>query len=929
MRNHLAAALLSLACTFGGHAQGSVVDVVEFYNATLDHYFISSLQADIAALDSGALKGWVRTGLTFKANDDPVPGASPVCRFYIPPAQGDSHFYSASPAECADVRTKFPTFSYESPSVMYVGLPDAASGACAPGTTAVYRLWNNRPDTNHRYTTVASVRASMIAKGYVPEGYGSDGVAMCAFAPAATFDLSVAPASVLLLPGETQDVYVTVIPRDGFTGVVTLAGAGWPAGVTAQFTSQQLTIGATPLSALVHVTAAASAPVAVDPSQVEMRGEGGGITGTRPLEVAVVSTTDPIAMRLRAGAAVQARAQELRKQGLTRLPLVQAVAAYMATLPAYTATGVDTEYTTAWGTFPDGTSHIFVANRDLEPASAFARRPEIQPRDGAEIPQRNRAMLLHSFGRNAASQDPISEMRDYLVGKGWSVDGLADGDASVETLKRLADRGFFYMNSHSSRLPADDPNEPENKIFSVTTSTVVSLALERAYRAEILAKQLVWFMAENGDQVRTADGGVFRAMDMRYAFTYRFVDRYMSFPKGSVVFVNGCYTGRNEAFVSAFIRKGAGLYMGWTQSITQAAADRAPPYFVDRMLGANKHADKESPPQRAFDSSRVLDDMARKGLDYDPAYKATLIRFLNPSLERPPIFAPSIRMAEIDEIDELLTLHGEFGSDKGSVSVGGASLGVVSWAPDEIVADLPAKGAGSSGDVIVEVRGVKSNARQITQWSVGVDFKQTIPFFQTFEYQGSGTLRFRGDVGGWREEPGQKVKYVERGGYATKDSKIAVTASGTWTLGGSAGSCTSTLSGSGDFVSIAANKGLATGRPVVLAAFSVQADSKAAAYGFLLAGEQTPFTVTICNGQQTKPLATMGTMKGIQMLPYQQDDDPDRTSVPGFAFTLNASYGMPPQTSNEQIGSLIGNISVTTQATVPTSPPRDTDDSGK
>jgi sugar lactone lactonase YvrE len=33
---------------------------VEYYNAALDHYFVSALAADIAALDSGALKGWVR-----------------------------------------------------------------------------------------------------------------------------------------------------------------------------------------------------------------------------------------------------------------------------------------------------------------------------------------------------------------------------------------------------------------------------------------------------------------------------------------------------------------------------------------------------------------------------------------------------------------------------------------------------------------------------------------------------------------------------------------------------------------------------------------------------------------------------------------------------------------------------------------------------
>ena len=106
-----------------------------------------------------------------------------MCRFYIPPAYGDSHFYSASPAECADVRARFPEFTYEASDVFHVGLPDFATGACAAGTVPVYRVWNNRADTNHRYTTSAAVRQQMQAAGWIAEGYGPDQVIMCAPAP--------------------------------------------------------------------------------------------------------------------------------------------------------------------------------------------------------------------------------------------------------------------------------------------------------------------------------------------------------------------------------------------------------------------------------------------------------------------------------------------------------------------------------------------------------------------------------------------------------------------------------------------------------------------------------------------------------------------------------------------------------------------------
>jgi hypothetical protein len=165
------------------------VDVIEYYNASQDHYFISSLQPDINALDSGHFPGWARTGLTFRAYPTATANASPVCRFYIPPAYGDSHFYSASPAECAAVQARFPQFILESSNVMYVDLPDPATGACPVGDIPVYRVWDHRVDTNHRYTTDVAIRAQMIAKGWVAEGYGPNLVIMCAPPPAASATL--------------------------------------------------------------------------------------------------------------------------------------------------------------------------------------------------------------------------------------------------------------------------------------------------------------------------------------------------------------------------------------------------------------------------------------------------------------------------------------------------------------------------------------------------------------------------------------------------------------------------------------------------------------------------------------------------------------------------------------------------------------------
>jgi hypothetical protein len=159
--------------------------VVEYYNATLDHYFMTPLAGEIDALDAGRLSGWTRTGLVFDAAAAPGAGLSPVCRFYIPPVHGDSHFFSASDAECAAVVAKVPAdpnfsgYIEETPAAFFIALPDTATGACPAGTAPVYRLWNHRADSNHRYTADPATRDAMLARGYVAEGYGPLGVALC------------------------------------------------------------------------------------------------------------------------------------------------------------------------------------------------------------------------------------------------------------------------------------------------------------------------------------------------------------------------------------------------------------------------------------------------------------------------------------------------------------------------------------------------------------------------------------------------------------------------------------------------------------------------------------------------------------------------------------------------------------------------------
>jgi hypothetical protein len=157
---------------------------VEYYWPAADHYFVTADPGEIAALDTGRFPGWVRTGQTFNVMPSATPlseSLSPVCRFYGRPEAGlDSHFYSASPTECQGVIDRFSNaWIYESGDVFVAYLPDPATGSCPSNTTPLYRVYDNRSDVNHRYTTSIDIRSQMINAGWLPEGYGLNAVAMC------------------------------------------------------------------------------------------------------------------------------------------------------------------------------------------------------------------------------------------------------------------------------------------------------------------------------------------------------------------------------------------------------------------------------------------------------------------------------------------------------------------------------------------------------------------------------------------------------------------------------------------------------------------------------------------------------------------------------------------------------------------------------
>ena len=162
----------------------AVAEVVEYRHAGLDNYFITADPTEQAAVDAGAAGAFQRTGNTFQAG-----GPNQVCRFYgntnINPATGtiygpNSHFYTASPVECASLKAQFTpnAKSWKFESNDFLTTP-AVNGACPANLVPVYRAYNNGfargIDSNHRITSNQAAYLQTVAGGWIGEG-----VVMCA-----------------------------------------------------------------------------------------------------------------------------------------------------------------------------------------------------------------------------------------------------------------------------------------------------------------------------------------------------------------------------------------------------------------------------------------------------------------------------------------------------------------------------------------------------------------------------------------------------------------------------------------------------------------------------------------------------------------------------------------------------------------------------
>ncbi|MCC6445518.1 MAG: hypothetical protein IT210_18935 [Armatimonadetes bacterium] len=511
-----------------------------------------------------------------------------------------------------------------------------------------------------------------------------------------------------------------------------------------------------------------------------------------------------------------------------------------------------------WGRFQD-TGEVFVVvndgsvtaadlSRAAPPPSAWAARATRAP---TELPAGQALLLFNDMGANAALSIPhptgavqnavvwgfaeahLSNLVSLLRNSdGPNYTGIVKDSGTPVTLKNVVDADGLYIYGHAGYGVARNGKPilvlntslPTVSVFSPLTLGVGDLNTYRALGPDIEAGRVGLMMIADGAGGPLTGSQRKLTMKAYYYITPDFVRAYMSFkPQTSFVFINGCKIADPRLgadWMAAFKEKHAGVFLSWDKSTNAfEAMDTADAFFAG-ITGHNLGKIEFDPPQRSFPYDQIVAQLMRvprPGAGYSMAQSgghegtatlaakaldsAATFGFLTPSIGSMSVTAPA-------DNQQVLTLNGQFGTTPGRVTIDGTEASVLEWQASRVKCLLPpGDQPGASGDVRVEVNGHKSNAVQLTLWTIklrSVD-KQTYsgtvvisdagPFSKEILGDQSGTetltadatFWIRADVHDYHATPGQNPLAKPNGSFMlapnprfkTQNAKIT-----TWSLMG-------------------------------------------------------------------------------------------------------------------------------------------------
>jgi hypothetical protein len=662
--------------------------------------------------------------------------------------------------------------------------------------------------------------------------------------------------------------------------------------------------------------------------------------------------------RLAVIVAVEAEYERVQAEYATPLEQIKAIAAFMSARTEYVHVDIDETVPSVTGQLQNGWIHYVGNNPSLgslpSPAppapgpsalstqstqSAWSDQfnPLPPPPPAANpIPASNSARLIDAFEnfRGTANVGMIGTIRPMLTNAGWQVDPGAS--ATVEAMRHLAGYGFLYFQGHGGNGQWWNTVGTSEVFHCLQTSELEDDALSNSvYLDDLTNWRLVLITDKTFGKlvnpvtgkyvVNRSTGKEVTEVATWYGITFLWVDLYWkhAFAKDAVVFLNSCHGGRmssssSSAFVYSVQTSGSpdhpNSVFAWDGPVNDEAAYSGVNYFLDRVLGSNTF-DPEYPAERPFPGDKVLDWMHSKGYDVGNDPNEVFPQGIH-LLKFPPggngaILAPSIRILEVDEYSGEMKLKGIFGSDQGEVTVGRTPLQVKSWAAEEITATLP---PDASGDVRVTVRGLKSNLRPLTEWTVPLRYKSEAVAGR-IKFSGSAELRYRLDVSGFRNNPGVEPTYPVRGTWPVLGAGIEVTGSGT------VASCAL----AGGTVTLPTMPAKTTPPTYLLAPLIVDTNAKTGSLGLAIASTAfaSPWSLP-CTSPPTYFLPAIGGLQRTwSFYQTQAEDDPGSVGpLPAMSVTFGSSMELKDGYFMDVAG---GNIEVKWQGATLTNPPRPND----
>lgn len=421
-----------------------------------------------------------------------------------------------------------------------------------------------------------------------------------------------------------------------------------------------------------------------------------------------------------------------------------------------------------WAVFNDGRPIAIIAEQpEVASSSASEHRDQMSVAFSggpALLPAGVQARILLGGGKSP-SQTVNSELQNMLQARNYTI-ASGSGDATIDALKSVQGDAVFYIRGHGTTARLKN----RSSSYTLLTATPATLQNDAQYK-EDLDSLRIGYAAYVNSQFLPAPGRPL--VTWYYGITSKFVSKYFSFVKNSFVYV-ATNSSFDPQFLQAFLDAGAGVYWGWTFSMTDGADNLTTRYLFDRLLGLNQFQ-PESPIQRPFDYESVWQDMTGSlvGITPNGSHLDHVAGPNGPS----GLLAPSIKYMNVDESTGTLYLSGEFGDEKPEVRINGAPQRVSSWNESQIQVALPMSGSSSAGNVVVLSRNRPSNTRVLSEWRLLF----TIRFIEgrgTLKWEGPSRVHIRADVGSYRDDAGQNPQYRIVPFTLVADSDGEITASG-------------------------------------------------------------------------------------------------------------------------------------------------------